>query len=84
MSLEIKCPLANYNYYYQIQMALTNSASCDFVVWTSKDIRIEDDHTAIRCLHVNLNAMNQRRSKIYNFHKFKKRLFLLPQIFEKH
>ena len=29
-------------YYYQIQMqmALTNCASCDFVVWTSRDILI--------------------------------------------
>ena len=25
-------------------MALTNSASCDFVVWTTKDIDIEEDH----------------------------------------
>ena len=53
-------------------MTFTNSASCDFVVWTSKDIHIEEDHHAIQCLQVTLNVMNQRRSKIYNFHKFKK------------
>ena len=53
-------------------MTFTNSASCDFVVWTSKDIHIEEDHHAIQCLQVTLNVTNQRRSKIYNFHKFKK------------
>lgn len=33
----------NHQYYYQIQgtMAITNAHACDFIVWTSKSMKVE-------------------------------------------
>ena len=65
----------NHNYYYQIQMqmALTNSASCDFVVWTTRDIHIEEVSFDQSFWEVQINRCHQFFS-----------LVIMPELVAKH
>ena len=63
-------------------MALTDSASCDFVVWTSKDIHIEEDHTAIQLFNVYKSECDEPKKKqnIYTSINLKTAIFIATNI----